>query len=144
LAILLFLGGGARKVLAQDQAEGIGQCSKLYTDDEARQFGDPARRAVPRGRFTRKAVVLKKLGIDPNRLCNRRHSGANLGQKICWQISPSYDLTWWQSAFDGPPLARDDRRIYSVRIMQRQQGWLGTQCPMTDEDKGVKRGTTRK
>ena len=144
ITVLLARPGGARKAMAQAQFEDSGQCSKIYTDGEARQLSEAARKVVPRGHSRRKDVVLKKLGVDFSRLCSRRQGGANLGYKICWQISPSFDLTWWVSAFDGPPRERDDRRIYSVRIMQRQPGYLGTQCPMTDEERGVPKGAASK
>ena len=83
--------------------------------------------------------MLGPRALVTKRLCNCRQGGANLGYKICSQISPSYDLTWWLSAFDGPPGERDDRRIYAVGMMQRQCGLLGTWCPMTDEERGVKK-----
>jgi hypothetical protein len=137
LAVAILPTGPLRAV-ALAQPQDAGQCSKLYSDDEAKQLVEAARKAVPRGRHPkRKDAVLKDLGVAPDRLCNRRQGGANLGYKICWQVSPSFDVTWWLSAFDGPPSDRDDRRIYSVRITPRQPGYLGTQCPMTDEERGL-------
>jgi hypothetical protein len=143
-AALLVLGGEAGRPLAQERHETIRRCANLITDDEARTLGETIAKAAPRRQFKRKDVVPKKIGVDPIRLCNRRQGGANLGYKICWQISPSYDLTWWQSAFDGPADDRDDRRIYSVGVMQRPPGWLGSQCSMTDEERGVTKRRTRK
>ena len=136
---LLVLAGGVRQAQAEERAGDSGQCGNLYTDDEGKALGEVIKKAAPRRQFKRKDLVLKKIGVDPKRLCNRRQGGANLGYKICWQISPSYDLTLWLSAFDGPPGERDDRRIYAVGMMQRQSGLLGTWCPMTDEERGVKK-----
>ena len=102
-AILLGSPGGAFRAVVLAQPKDAGQCSKLYTDDDAKQLVEAARKVVPRGRHPRrKDAVLKELGVDQDRLCNRRQGGANLGYKICWQVSPSFDLTWWLSAFDGP------------------------------------------
>jgi hypothetical protein len=144
LAVLVAWCGGMGDMAAEERPEKNGQCTNLYTDDEAKALGEIIKKAAPRGQFKRKDLVLNKIGADPKRLCNRRQGGANLGYKICWQMSPSYDLTWWQSAFDGPPDDRDDRRIYSVGIMQRQPGWWATQCPMSDEERGVRRRAAKK
>jgi len=144
ITVILASPSATPVALAQGQPKDSDPCSKSYTDDEAKQLTDAARKAVRRGHPRRKDIVLKDLGVDPSRLCNRRQGGANLGYKICWQVSPSYDLTWWLSAFDGPPDDRDDRRISSVRIVQHQSGYWGTQCPMTDEERGPPEKTATK
>jgi hypothetical protein len=113
-------------------------CGHLYTDADAVRLTEPAREVVPRGKRRTKKAVLKMLDVDPRRLCNRRVGAMNLGYKICWQLSPAYDLTWWLSAFDGPPRERDSRRVYSVRIMQREPRYWGTGCPPSEEERGVR------
>jgi hypothetical protein len=144
ITVILVSPSAMPVALAQGRPKDSGPCSKTYTDDEAKQLTDAARKVVRRGHPRRRGIVLKDLGVDPSRLCNRRQGGANLGYRICWQVSPSYDLTWWLSAFDGPPDDRDDRRISAVRIVQRRSGYWGTQCPMTDEERGPPKKTAAK
>ena len=94
-------------------------CSHLYTDDEARSLIQSAEAAVPKGEFQRKPLVLKSLGIDIHRLCNRRFQELNLGATEAWQMSPNYDLTWWAAGPDRVPLDSDNAMIHHVRIVHR-------------------------
>src|SRR5664279_1459258 len=82
---LLVLAGGVRQAQAEERTGDSGQCGNLYSDEEAKAFGEVIKKAVPRRQFKRKDLVLKRIGVDQKRLCNRRLGGANLGYKICWQ-----------------------------------------------------------
>lgn len=95
------------------------QCGDLYSDEEARSLVEPAGKAVPKGRAFRRDGVLKALGIDPARLCNRRVLRINLGYIESWQMSPSFDFRWAGDVRSLTPPNRDNRRIYHVRVVPR-------------------------
>jgi hypothetical protein len=97
----------------------FGQCEHLYTDNEARALTKRAEATVPKAQFRRKPLVLKSLGIDIHRLCNRRFQQINLGATEAWQMAPNYDLTWWADGPDRVPLDSDNALIHNVRIVHR-------------------------
>jgi hypothetical protein len=106
-------------VQARDPILAPDTCGRLYTDDQARRLIESAEAAVPKGQFRRKPDVLKSLGIDIRRLCNRRFQRMNLGATEAWQMSPNYDLTWWAAGPDRVPLDSETAKIHHVRVVQR-------------------------
>jgi hypothetical protein len=97
----------------------VGDCQRLYTDDQALALIKATEAAVPKGEFRRKPTVMKSLGIDIHRLCHRRFQQINLGATEAWQMSPNYDLTWWAAGPDRFPLDSENALIHHVRIVHR-------------------------
>ena len=127
---LLIVGAASqRSVCAEDRRNEKDKCTMLYTDGEARSLIKAAEKAVPAGKFLPKNAVLKALGIDPKRLCNRQVHQYNLGYLVRWQLSESFDVTWGAAVQDPTPLERDDRKIAHVRIIKRSELFP----PMVDE-----------
>jgi len=107
---------------------------KLYRDEEIetlRHYNsryavdpevDPPRLlVVPEGTTMPFSQVMKKMGIDPNRLTDLRTAQYNRSISLLWQISPRYDLRCLTDDEDDA-LAFDDpkREIGFVQILDRE------------------------
>ena len=129
ITLCTVLGSGQPKATAGDRTNERNKCTILYTDEQASRLVHAAEKAVPAGKFLAKNSVLKALGIDPKRLCNRQVHQFNLGYFERWHLSKTYDLTWGAAVQDPTPLERDDRKIFHVRIIKRSELFP----PMVDE-----------
>jgi hypothetical protein len=93
----------------------------LYTDAEAKSMMASATAAVPAGETHLKSEVFSLLGIDANRLCARRIYGIQRVFVESWRISANFDISWKTTASDGHPAASENRRIFGVRILERER-----------------------
>ena len=100
-------------------------CSNLYTDAEAQDLVRRAKEAVPTGRLRQKGAVLKALGVEPTRLCNRRVVQFDLGYVEAWQLSSGFDIRWAAGVQDRTPVDSNQRKIFHVRVVPRD-------TPLTD------------
>jgi hypothetical protein len=97
------------------------KCTALYSDEEAVALTSAAIESVPPGRLLSRVVVLKRLGLDPQRLCNRRVHPYNMSYFERWQISKTFDLTWAVPAGNPGILEMEDRKIFYVRILNSSE-----------------------
>jgi hypothetical protein len=93
-------------------------CTAFYTDDEAVALTDAAILSVPPARLESLPIVLKRLGLDQRRLCNRRLQQENMSYVERWQISKNFDIMWAMPAGDRRVLEREDRKVFFVRILK--------------------------
>jgi hypothetical protein len=94
------------------------ECAALYSDEEAVALTDSAILSASPTKQVSRLVVLQRLGVDPQRLCNRRVYPMNMSHFERWQISKSFDLTWTVPVGNPKVLEKEDRRVFNVRILK--------------------------
>ena len=108
----------ASPVAAEETVKEKGDCTALYADEEAVALMDAAILSVPPAHTLSRPIVLKRLGLDPRRLCNRRVYPQNMSYLERWQISKTFDLTWAVPVGNPRVLEQEDRKVFYVRILR--------------------------